>query len=170
MNPRRWRITNFNSTHRLFFHYVVVWVLGILLGVLIPFFTGMDKTVATLTAKLRPNFCLLYLLNVIPSVILLISLLIRQYFFVFTFLFSYGVLQAYCGMYVSLAVGSGGWLIRHLLLFSSNFVSVVIWLLVLSSFNLRYHCKKLFCCTVLFVSAVTFFDYFVVSPFLMDII
>lgn len=169
MNPRRWRTTCFNNTNRLFFGYAIVWALGILLGIAIPFFTGEEYMVATITARLRPNLYVLYLSNAFPLVVLWILLIYRRYGFACAILFLYGILQGYCGMCVSIAFGFGGWLVRRLLLFSGSFISVAIWWLILSSFNHRCHSKQLFY-SVLFVSSVTFFDYFVISPFLMGII
>ena len=169
MNPRRWRIANFTNTDRLFSCYAIVWTLGIFFGIVIPFFAGEEYMVATIAAKLRPNLYLLYLSNAFPLVVLWILLVVRRYGFACTILFLYGIFQGYCGICVSFAFGSSGWLVRHLLLFSSSFASVAIWWLMLSSFNLRFRRRQLFF-AALFVSSVTFVDYFVISPFLMEII
>lgn len=170
MNPRRWRITSFNNRDRLLFCYAVVWALGILLGVAIPVINREEYMVLITAAKLRPNLFFLFLSNAIPLIALIALITVRRYGFIYVILLLYGTLRGYCGMYVTFAFGSGGWLVRCLLLFSSSLVSVVMWWLILSSFDRKHRNLQLICCSVLSVCCVTLFDYFIISPFLMGII
>lgn len=170
MNNRQRSITTFFHHKRGFICIPVIWILGILLGVAVVIFVGDTYTIVNSAVKLRPNLGMLYAVNALPVVVLVALFAVRSYGLICAMMFLYGLFRGFCGMCTVLAFGSSGWLVRCLLLFSSGFVSVLVWWLIFFSISHKSCSLKLIVCLALFVSLLTFLDYFIISPFLIGII
>lgn len=170
MNTRQRLITTFFRQRRELFCLSVVWILGVLLGVAVVIFAGDIYVIVNAAVKLRPNLVLLYAVNAFPIFVLVALFVVRSYGLIFAMMFLYGLFRGFCGMCTVLAFGSSGWLVRCLLLFSSGLVSVLMWWLIFFCMSRRSYCLKLICILVLLVSIVSFLDYFVISPVLIDVI
>ena len=169
MNSRQRLITTFFHQRKGIVCLPVVWMLGVLLGVAVVSFAGDMYMIVNSAVKLRPDPVLLYTVNALPVAVLMALFAVQSYGPICVTMFLYGLFRGFCGMSTVLAFGSGGWLVRCLLMFSGGFVSVLMWWLIFSYFNRRFHSLKLICSLVLFVGLVTVFDYFVISPFLIGI-
>ena len=146
-----------------------VWMLSIILGVLGVTFTGDLHMVFVSAIDMMPSLPLLYIINAFPGLLLIVLLATKKYSLVFATMFLYGLFRGFSGMGIILAYRSGGWLIRYLLLFSTGAVSVLLWWLILSCAYKRCIYRLAFGYALL-TSLVTFFDYIVISPFLIGII
>ena len=146
-----------------------VWILGILFGACGAVFAENTYLITDVVVSKRPNLSLLFIVNILPIALLTAIFAFRSYGFIFVMMFLYGLFRGFCGMCTIFTFGSGAWLVRCLLLFSGSAVSVLVWWLALSYVAYRCHVLKLLF-NLLFISLVTFVDYFVISPFLVGII
>ena len=147
----------------------VVWILSILLGAIAVIFTSDLHMVIVSAIGMMPSPALLCIVNTFPGLLLIVLFAAQKFSLVFATMFLYGLFHGFCGMGIVLAYGSGSWLIRCLLLFSSGAVSVLLWWLILSCVHRRCLSRLAFG-YVLLSSFVSFFDYIVISPFLIGII
>lgn len=168
MNTRQWLLTTFSNHRRWLFSLPVVWILGMLLGIAVASNCN-TYVVVNVAVMLRPNLCLLFLLNASPVAVLITLFAVRRYGLICVVLFFHGLLRGFCEMCTVLVFGSSSWLVRCLLLFSSSFVSVLMWWLVFSFVNRKRCHVEFICYSALFICCVTIFDYFVISPFLIGI-
>ena len=148
----------------------VVWIFGILLGIGVVIFDKDIYIITNSVVKHQPDIVLLYIVNLLPVLMLLALFTAQAYGLICLITFLYGIFRGFCGMCTVLAFGSGGWLIRLLFMFSSGLISALFWWLILSDKQYSRCFLKLSCTTVLLVSFVTLFDYFVISPFLIGIL
>ena len=169
MNIQQRAITQFSYKRRWVICLPVAWILGIVFGATGVISAENTYLITDIVVTKRPNLFLLFVINVLPIYLFTAIFVFRSYGLVFIMMFLYGLFRGFCGMCTVLAFGSGGWLVRCLLLFSGSAVSVLMWWLTLSYFVCRCHVLKLLF-SLLFVSLVTFIDYFVISPFLIGII
>lgn len=170
MNTFQNATTIFSEKKREIAFLSVIWIFGILSGIVIVVLDKGIYIIANSAMKLQPDIILLYIVNLLPILILLILFAARAYGLVYLISFLYGVLRGYCGMCTVLAFGGGGWLVRLLFLFSSGLISALYWWLIFSVKQFNRYLLKLCCTAVLFVSFVTLLDYFVISPFLCGIL
>lgn len=169
MNTRRIPIAAFFQQRREFFYLPALWVLGILLGVAFAVIAGDLYLIVESAVRLRPGLGFLYAINVFPIAVLAVLFAARANGLIYTTVFLYGLFRGFCGMCTVVAYGSGGWLVRFLLLFSAAVGSVLMWWLIFSYLSRNCVHTKLICSLALLVGLVTLFDYFVISPFLISI-
>ena len=119
---------------------------------------------------IKPSMFHLTIVNLLP--------VIMTVFFLFIFpalcyplLFLYSFFRGYCGLFTCFLFGDSAWLIRKFLLFSSGLTSLYIWLLIFWYQKGRVTGVRRICClSILAVFLITVIDFFVISPFLSDLI
>ncbi len=169
MNTRQRLLVVFSCQNRRLFFLTVIWLLGILLGIAAAIFSEGAYCAASLAVKVRPKLGFLYLFNGVPVAVLMALLVLQFDKLLFAVMLLFGLFRGFCGMFTVLAFGSGGWLVRGLLLFSSGAVAVLMWWLIFSPVGRKSSILTTACVLTLYISAFTLFDFFVISPFLIGI-
>lgn len=108
---------------------------GMLLGIYLARFCGSSRYILLSACATKPSAFLLLLVSVLPVVLLLLILRSRLLALSYPLIFLWSLSYGFSGMLVFHAIGEGAWLIRPLLLFSSNGISVILWWLSIRHFN-----------------------------------
>lgn len=152
------------------FLLILVWVIGLLVGVLLCALSPDDSAeVLSDVASVKPSTVSLFLVCVLPVVFSAIAVRFHvspiAYFLIFLNTVSHG----FCGMAINIAFGSSAWIVRPLLLFSSGCSSVlVLWLLLQK--NIGRHLRKHICFALGISCLIYILDLLLVSPFVGDLI
>ena len=115
-----------------------------------------------------PNFWNLMLVNLVPVLCISCLIFFSSRIFCYPVLLFVSVFSGFVGMTISILTGNSAWLIRILLMFSSNAISLYIWFLL--------HCWRqkrkltIFVLSVFFGIFITLFDYYLVSRLLSKLI
>ena len=146
----------------------VVYVVGLIVGSLLAFFLSRYLTndlIPDILAK--PSFVYLFIVNLIAAALIVFFWYISSCAFCYPVMFLYSALCGCCGVLISFLFKNSAWLIRPLLMFSHNVISVLLWWFLIN--QSRGLCKNNFCSLLVIVLSVTFVDYFVVSRFLANL-
>ena len=115
-----------------------------------------------------PNFWNLMLVNLVPVLCISCLIFFSSRTFCYPVLLFESVFLGFVGMTISILTVNSAWLIRILLMFSSNAISLYIWFLL--------HCWRqktkltIFVISILFVICITLIDYYFVSRLLSKLI
>ena len=125
-------------------YLVLLWVIGLVLGVLLCSLTPCD-TAAILFGALytKPSVFGLLLICVLPVVLAAISVCTSLFGFSYLVVFLSAVSRGFCGTAIYMAVGNAAWLLRPLLLFSTGCTSVLMWWLLLHADTGRRLSKRI---------------------------
>ncbi len=168
MNTYRFRLRFFSTRHLL----LLLSALGLLLGILLSVSSSRlisEINVAAFCAI--PTYFSLLIINVIPIVILACLLAFSLKAFCYPFILLYSVCRGFVGMFFCVAFGSGAWLARFLIWFSSYITAVLIWRLLLRNLNQTHsNLRKDTCVSLLIVCGVTVIDFVCIAPLISNVI
>ena len=148
-----------------------LWGMGFLVGMLLAhsYFNTFGSDLRFLIQKETTPF-LHFFISFLPVVVLLFSLRYRVLFICFPLFFTEALCRSFTGVLLFLEFGSGAWLIRFLLLFSSGCVSVLLWWLLLRNItDSGARLTKDFWFVSVILSAVSVLDIFAITPFLSQL-
>lgn len=146
----------------------VVYIVGFIAGSLLACCLSRYLTVDLIPDILaKPSFVHLIIINLIPTALIIYFEYRSFYVFCYPVIFLRSVFCGCSGVSASFLFGSSSWLIRPLLMFSHNVISVFLWwFLICQSRGLR---RSDFYSLLVFILGVTFADFFVVSRFLANL-
>lgn len=146
----------------------VVYIVGLIAGSLLAFCLSGYLTADLIPDILaKPSFVHMLIINLIPAALIIYFAYRSFYVFCYPAIFLRSVFYGFSGVSASFLFGSSSWLIRPLLMFSNNAISVFLWLFLIC--QSRGLCRNDFYSSLVFILGITFADYFIVSRFLANL-
>lgn len=148
---------------------VFLWLLGLIIGVLLSIKTcAADHQHLYTVPSIAPSFSGVFFAAVLPIMLCLIGIYTDCHLIIGVLILVESVCRGFCGFWMYLLFGSGGWLLRSIFMFLSSASIVLMWMILLSYItNSRFCFFKItgivMLALVLFVSV----DFFLISPFLV---
>ncbi len=150
---------------------VLLWCIGIYIGSQLAVnlsFSMTDSLHAAMAQETSPLFLLLAV--GLPVAACLISLRLQMYLFLYPVLFLVSICRGICGMLCVVCFGSGSWLIRPMLLFSSSAASVLMWWLLLRhSRGVTRTFRRDTYITVVILAVIVLLDSVLIAPYLSNL-
>ncbi len=103
------------------------WSLGLLLGILSAGFAPNDFLLLKSFISVEPVPVLVFFISLLPVAVAAISIYYRLFFLSCLLCFWVAFSRGLCGILLYIALGSGAWLARTLLLFPGMFAAVFMW-------------------------------------------
>ena len=149
--------------------FAVLWVIGLLSGVLLCKHSSFDVSIIFFGAvNTDPLPLILFLICVLPATLSAFAFSCSLFPIACLIVFSVALFQGFSGTLIYMSVGSAAWLLRPMLLFSASCTSVLMWWLLLQSKSGRLIYKNIRFAFVF--SCITFLiDLFLVSPLVSDL-
>lgn len=150
---------------------LIIWVLGILFGSLLSVCNAqLSVNVARMALSKTPALIGVLIANALPFAILVMILSRRMVMLVYPLILLEALSRGFCGMSIICFLGSGAWVLRFLFLFSPGCISVLFWYMLYDySQGVAHRTFRDVCILSSFLFAVTFVDYFAISPFLVKL-
>lgn len=160
----------FHFKNQLHFRYLyALYITGIVSGIYLASIFSVKLSLCVFSDLFYvPRFWNLMLINLIPIICISCLIFFSLRIFCYPVLFFVSVFSGFTGMIISIMFGNSAWLIRLLLMFSSNAISLYIWFML--------HCWRhkikftIFVISILFGICITLIDYYFVSRLLFDLI
>ena len=153
------------------YFFALIWLLGLISGCLLASNDLQNSKVVLHAALLKntgtPFTFIIFAFSLLAFVI---SLRYSLYLLSYWLLFIRALCCGFCGMLLFFVFGSGAWLIRMLLFFSGNCVSVLMWWFLLQNSNNKttQSAADIWLVSILSI-VVAFVDISVISPFLANL-
>jgi len=110
----------------------ILWFAGLSFGICFAAFSPYDTSqILSVLASEGSSVFLVLLVAAFPVAVCAVSLWCSAFSLCYPLFFMEALCRGFCGILVFQAMGSGAWLIRALLLFSSGVASVIMWWLFL---------------------------------------
>ena len=171
MNSFKLRLRFFLSCNLNPLLLILVWLSGILLGIIIAYnnahlFSGLDY-IALFT--IPSVFCLL-VANLIPIILLYFFLKFSLCLLCYPLLFFNGVCIACCGIGLYYLFADSAWLIRIFLMFSNSIAAVFFWFLLFRNISgLRVYLQNDLYLSLVSISVISVVDFYLIAPFISEI-
>lgn len=153
------------------FLLALIWCAGLISGCITAIVTDSSFYSMMRAASQRSvSIVGLITVSVLPFLLTAIAVYFRRPYFLLPIVFVDAFLWSFSSMLILLSFGSGGWLVRFLLLFSDCCITPVlywVWLHFVSGNPLSKR-NLIFCCVWLI--AITAIDYFAAAPYLVLLI
>ena len=148
--------------------WLLLWCIAVIVGILT---ATQSETVAVplllSVVSSRASFVSLLMISEIPVLITYLAFNRSQTLLLCFLILLTGISKGFVGMLIYLVYGSGAWLLRFLLLFTSSCSELLIWWLLMKHHKQMKQCSCQNCTFVaILMCFVSAFDAFVILPFI----